>query len=91
MKAIWQDHVIAESAETIELDGYRYFLPDSVRMELLQVASKTDADHRRPHGVQFFNVSDETHSSERAAWRTRHLGAPTPGLLSGWGSGTTSS
>lgn len=68
MKATWQGHVIAASDQTIELDGYRYFPPDSVRMEFLQIASKTAGDLRCPHGVQFFNLSDGTHSSDRAAW-----------------------
>ena len=69
MRATWQDHVIAESDQTIELDGYRYFPPASVRMEFLTAAPKTNADQRCPHGVQFFNLSDGTRTSERAAWR----------------------
>jgi uncharacterized protein (DUF427 family) len=68
MKATWQGHVIAESDRTIELDGYRYFPPASVRMEFLEAAPRTEADHRCPHGVRFFNLSDGTHSSGRAAW-----------------------
>jgi len=68
MKATWHGHVIAESNQTIELGGYRYFPPESVRMQFLQAAPKTEADHRCPHGVLFFNLSDGTHSSQRAAW-----------------------
>ena len=68
MKATWHGHVIAESDETIELDGYRYFPPASVRMEFLQLAPKTEADHRGPHSVQFFTLADGTHRSERGAW-----------------------
>ena len=68
MKAMWHGQVIAESDRTIELDGYHYFPPASVRMEFLQSAPKTEGDHRCPHSVQFFNLSDGTHSSERAAW-----------------------
>lgn len=68
MRATWHGQVIAESDRTIELDGYHYFPSESVRMEFLQPAPKTEADHRCPHGVQFFNVSDGTGSSERAAW-----------------------
>jgi len=68
MKATWNGHVIAESDQTIELDGYQYFPPASVRMEFLQAAPKTEADQRCPHSVQFFNLSDGSHSSERAAW-----------------------
>jgi uncharacterized protein (DUF427 family) len=38
MKATWHGQVIAESNQTIELDGYHYFPPASVRMEFLQSA-----------------------------------------------------
>jgi len=43
-KVIWHGQVIAESNQTIELDGYHYFRPASVRMEFLQSAPKTEAD-----------------------------------------------
>jgi hypothetical protein len=36
-------------------------------MEFLLLARKTEADYRCPHSVRFFNLSDGTHSSERAA------------------------
>jgi uncharacterized protein (DUF427 family) len=68
MKATWHGQVIAESDQTIELDGYHYFPPASVRMEFLRSAPKTEADHRCPHSVQFFNLTDGSHRSERAAW-----------------------
>jgi uncharacterized protein (DUF427 family) len=68
MKAMWLGQLIAGSDRTIELDGYHYFPPESVRKEFLRSAPKTEADHRCPHSVQFFNLSDGTHSSERAAW-----------------------
>lgn len=68
MKATWHGQVIAESNRTIELDGYHYFPPASVRMEFLKSAPKTEADHRCPHSVQFFNLTDGSHRSERAAW-----------------------
>jgi uncharacterized protein (DUF427 family) len=44
MKAIWRGRVIAESERTLEVDGYRYFPRDSVRMELLQAAPETPDD-----------------------------------------------
>ena len=51
MKVTWHGQVIAESNQTIALDGYHYFPPASVRMEFLQPAPKTAADHRCPHSV----------------------------------------
>jgi len=44
MKAIWRGQVIAESDRTIEVDGYRYFPRDSVRMDLLRRAPKSGSD-----------------------------------------------
>lgn len=68
MKAIWQGKVIAESDRTIEVDGYRYFPRESVRMELLRKAPKTESDRVCPHGVQFYDVAESAARSERAAW-----------------------
>jgi uncharacterized protein (DUF427 family) len=68
MKALWHGQLIAQSEQTVELHGYRYFPPESVRMEFLRVAPRTEADHRCPHGVRFFDISDGIHSSARAAW-----------------------
>ncbi len=68
MKATWHGQIIAESNQTIELGGYHYFPPESVRMEFLQSAVKSEADRRCPHSVQFFNLTDGSHHSERGAW-----------------------
>jgi uncharacterized protein (DUF427 family) len=68
MKAIWHGQVIAESDATREVNGYRYFPRDSVRMELLSPAAKTPRDLDCPHGVQFYDVADGAGRSARAAW-----------------------
>ena len=68
MKAVWQGKVIAESDRTLEIDGYRYFPRDSVRMDLLEIAPKTEGDLKCPHGVQFYDVMDGVARSPRAAW-----------------------
>lgn len=68
MKAVWQGKVIAESERTLEVDGYRYFPRESVRMELLEIAPKTDGDLKCPHGVQFYDVVEGATRSRRAAW-----------------------
>ena len=77
MKAIWRDEVIAESDRTLEVDGYRYFPRESVRMELLQSAPKTQSDLACPHGVQFYDVAEDTARSKRAAWSYE---APRPSM-----------
>ena len=68
MKAVWQGRIIADSDETIELAGYRYFPRASVRMDRLLQSRRTASDLRCPHGVQFYDVTDGTLASERAAW-----------------------
>ncbi len=68
MKAVWQGQVIAHSDRTLEVDGYRYFPRDCVRMNLLRLAPKSASDLKCPHGVQFYDVVDGAARSPRAAW-----------------------
>jgi len=68
MKAIWRGRVIAESDRTLEVDGYRYFPREAVRMDLLHAVAKTAKDLECPHGVQFFDVGEDAARSERSAW-----------------------
>jgi uncharacterized protein (DUF427 family) len=44
MKATWRGNVIAESDRTVDVDGYRYFPRESVRMELLRPSPLTPDD-----------------------------------------------
>jgi uncharacterized protein (DUF427 family) len=68
LRAHWNGKVIADSDGTIELAGYRYFPRDAVRMDLLRISPRTASDLRCPHGVQFYDLVDDEHRSERAAW-----------------------
>lgn len=68
MKAIWRGQVIAASDRTVEVGGYRYFPRETVRMELMRLAPKTEGDVACPHGVQFYDIVDDGARSERAAW-----------------------
>ena len=68
MKAIWRGQVIAESDRTLEVGGYRYFPRETVRMDLLHLAPKTQGDLECPHGVQFYDLAADVARSERAAW-----------------------
>ncbi len=78
MKAIWRGQVIAESDQTLEVGGYRYFPRETVRMDLLRMAPKTQSDLACPHGVQFYDVAEGTSRSERAAWSYE---APRPSMM----------
>ncbi len=68
MKAVWRGQVIAESDRTLEVDGYRYFPRETVRMDVLRAAPKTEDDLACPHGVQFFDLVADGARSPRAAW-----------------------
>jgi uncharacterized protein (DUF427 family) len=68
MRANWRGQLIADSEQTMEVGGYLYFPRSAVRMELLKASSKTESDLECPHGVQFYDVSDGTSVSKRAAW-----------------------
>jgi len=68
MKATWRGKVIADSDRTLEVDGYRYFPRDAVRMDLLKTSPKTGRDLECPRGVQFYDVVEGEARSPRAAW-----------------------
>src|SRR3982074_416507 len=80
MKAIWRGQVIAESGGALEVGGYRYFPRETVRMDLLLAAPKTQSDLVCPNGVQFYDVTDGAAQSRRAAWS--HESAVTGGAQS---------
>ena len=40
-KAMWNDHVIAESDNTVVVEGNHYFPPESVKSEYLKASSHT--------------------------------------------------
>jgi uncharacterized protein (DUF427 family) len=75
MKAIWRGKVIAESDRTLQVDGYQYFPRETVRMERLRLAPKTQGDLACPHGVQFYDVVGDGVLSQRAAWSYEAPGA----------------
>ena len=68
MRASWNGTTIAESEETREAGGYRYFPPASVRTDLLERSPKTPRDLECPHGVQFYDLVADGARSERGAW-----------------------
>ena len=41
VKAIWNEHVIAESDDTVVVEGNHYFPPESVKAEYLKASSLT--------------------------------------------------
>jgi len=68
MKAVVNDHVVAESDDIVEAAGYQYFPPTAVRMDWLQKVDKTPHDLECPHGVQFYDVVIDGVRHVRNAW-----------------------
>ena len=68
MKAIVDNHVIAESDDIVTTGGYEYFPKASVHLDWLEKAPKTARDHECPHGVQFYDVVVDGARHPRAAW-----------------------
>jgi uncharacterized protein (DUF427 family) len=71
MQAIWNDEVVAESDETILVEGNHYFPEDSVRHEYLRRRfAKTICPWKGVASYYDLTVKGET--SPGAAWQYRH-------------------
>jgi uncharacterized protein (DUF427 family) len=68
MKAVLENNVLAESADTVSVHGYDYFPLAAVRTEWLEKTPKTAKDLECPHGVQFYDVVVEGKRHPRNAW-----------------------
>ena len=67
MKAIWNDQVIAESSETIVIEGNHYFPPDSLNREYFeQSETKTTCSWKGVASYFILNVDGK--SNPDAAW-----------------------
>ncbi len=77
MKATLDGHLVAESDDIVECDGYQYFPGSAVRMEWLEKTEKTESDRACPHGVQFYDVVINGSRHKRAAWSYE---APRPAM-----------
>lgn len=71
MKAIWNEKVIAESAETIYLEGNHYFPPDSLDRRYLEPSSTRSLCPWK--GLAgYYDVEVDGERSPDAAWTYRH-------------------
>jgi len=68
MKAIVDGHIVAQSNDIVECQGYQYFPRAAVRMDWLEKVDKTADDCACPHGVQFYDVVVAGTRHPRAAW-----------------------
>ncbi|MBW6497008.1 MAG: DUF427 domain-containing protein [Bacteroidales bacterium] len=67
MKAIWNSKVIAESNETISLEGNEYFPPNSVKKEFLAKSDHHTVCPWKGH-ASYYDVVVEGAVNKNAAW-----------------------
>lgn len=66
-QAVWNNQVIAESDETIMVEGNHYFPPDSVKEEYLQPSDKTTVCGWKGT-ANYYHVTAGGQTNEDAAW-----------------------
>jgi uncharacterized protein (DUF427 family) len=67
MKAIWQDTVLAESDQTIVIEGNHYFPPGSINKDYFRQSAKhTTCPWKGEASYYHVKVGDET--NDDAAW-----------------------
>ena len=67
MKAIWHNKVLAESDETIVVESFYYFPPDSVKYEHLEVSDKHTTCYWKGE-ASYYTVIVNGMKNEDAAW-----------------------
>jgi uncharacterized protein (DUF427 family) len=67
MKAIWNNHVIAESNDTVIVEGNHYFPPDAVKQEYLQ-SSDTHTTCPWKGLTSYYTIQVDGKTNKDAAW-----------------------
>jgi uncharacterized protein (DUF427 family) len=67
MKAIWNGKVIAESADTLQIEGNHYFPEDSVDSKFLSVSQTQTFCHWKGT-ASYYNLEVEGKMNKDAAW-----------------------
>lgn len=67
MKAIWNDKIIAESDQTINIEGNPYFPPDSIKAEFFKDSNTTTECHWKGT-ASYYDVVVDGESNKDAAW-----------------------
>jgi len=67
VKAIWNGTIIAESENTIELEGNQYFPEESLKKEFLEESDTTSTCPWKGH-AKYYNVKVDDSMNKDAAW-----------------------
>lgn len=86
MKAIWNNQVVAESNETLVIEGNHYFPPESVNKEFFKSSDKhTTCPWKGIASYYHLEVGSEI--NEDAAWyypETKDAAKPIKGYIAFW-------
>lgn len=86
MKATWNNTVIAESNETINIEGNQYFPADSIKKEFFSKSDLKSHCHWKGE-ASYYNVNVEGKTNENAAWyypETSQLAESIKGYVAFW-------
>jgi len=67
MKAVWNNQVLAESDETIVIEGNRYFPPSALRREFFEESGYHTTCPWKGE-ASYYHVSVGSNKNENAAW-----------------------
>jgi len=67
MKAIWNDQIIAESNETVVIEGSHYFPADSVKQEYLKKSEHESVCFWKGT-ANYYNLDVNGETNQDAAW-----------------------
>jgi len=67
MKAIYNNQIIAESEETISVEGNQYFPPQSVKMEFIN-KSQTNTVCPWKGTASYYDITVDGNTNKDAAW-----------------------
>lgn len=85
-RAIWNDTVIAQSDDTILVDGNHYFPADSIRREFFEASDHTSRCSWKGT-AQYFDILVGGQRNESAAWtypKTRAAAKAIEGYVAFW-------
>lgn len=67
MRAVWNGSVIAESDDTIVIEGNQYFPPDTVKKEFLKPSNHHTTCHWKGE-ASYYHIEVNGEINEDAAW-----------------------
>lgn len=86
MKAIWNNEVIAESDDTVVVEGNHYFPPESIKKEFFK-ASNTHSTCPWKGEASYYNLEVDGSENKDAAWyypETSELAKNIKGYVAFW-------